>query len=1049
MKRNMKFLSFAMACTVAVGAMGVPSIINRWTFADESLTSTTLAELTVNARDTQIIEVGQSVTFDNGLFKLWSPSGEVLHDYTDVSTTAYTFVMPGLYAYQYKNSDGVYSKQEYIVVNSVLDNEIVLTQQISAFAKTGTLVTIPNCSTDGVQIKVYSPYGEEVSVSNNKFSNISNVKGTYYIEYSKNGIYKYVTVEFGDTYSENEIKSVDNEDALYHFEYNDDLKEIEKNGVIYMFKDYKLGATVYDKYGRKVKDQNVTVAFDFDGSESEEIYLGTFEGNAFNLAEITDLDEAGAKKFTITIKDTKTGLEKTIEAPFKFNNKCVYIKSDGLVNDFITIEDIKAEGGFAISSASVTMANGYTDKLGVFASKNVRIKLNYPNDTGKVVGEDDFVAVTENKTDDIVTSVILESNKTDLTYDNIDTKRRIINADYSYTLDLGTVGNHTWTATNVVKIVKDSNSYSDNQAPKFGELEDYESIIKSSASNFTVPFVEVTDLLNTGESSNGVNLTVSYKKNGASASAENVMMGQRLTLDAGTYTFIYTAIDSCGNSAEKTITVKVYETNTNSDAIVGSVTAGTVSVIKTDDGYVFNLTGSNATNCLVYEDGKSAVMPKKVIYHNGKIASITVEETKNNFVIVLNAYNEAGKECYIGIGLEGKVDVENIKPFAHNFRLDTTGYELKYNNRLEVNVGDRVFWAYGNDYTIEATANYVIENGNIIALTSGTIQITDNQSSRSALIVVKTGEISTPEFYTSTKKVVSIKNADGTIGSSDVTISIPYIRNYFGYTLLSSVVTATSGSVQFENNTLHIDRVDNFTFRHTINYEGISKVLTETISSGNIQKPVINIEKPYESTIVSGAVTRINLIKATAVDKFGNIIKLGKDNIVVKDNSGKIIEIKSDGDLLFVEVENAGIYTVSYSVTDSDGLTAVDTINFIVTFPEEAEKGMSVWGILGIILGSLIACAGIGYVVYVCIKKNKKQQKFINKNRQTKKTENAGIVLYTIAESKDGSYWTVKKSNRVIAKEKSKEEAMQKITDEKCKIKVYSKNGRLIDSIDR
>ena len=173
------------------------------------------------------------------------------------------------------------------------------------------------------------------------------------------------------------------------------------------------------------------------------------------------------------------------------------------------------------------------------------------------------------------------------------------------------------------------------------------------------------------------------------------------------------------------------------------------------------------------------------------------------------------------------------------------------------------------------------------------------------------------------------------------------------------------------------------------------------------------------------------------------------DYIVVKDNSGKIIEIKSDGDQLFVEVENAGIYTVSYSVTDSDGLTAVDIINFIVTFPEEAEKGMSVWGILGIILGALVACAGIGYVVYVCIKKNKKQQKFINKNRQTKKTENAGIVLYTIAESKDGSYWTVKKSNRVIAKEKSKEEAMQKITDEKCKIKVYSKNGRLIDSIDR
>ena len=306
--------------------------------------------------------------------------------------------------------------------------------------------------------------------------------------------------------------------------------------------------------------------------------------------------------------------------------------------------------------------------------------------------------------------------------------------------------------------MKDASAFADNQSPKFGEMTDYNCIVeKSTSANFTVPYVSVTDLINTGDSSNGVKLVIKYLKTESGSTETTTEMGKELTLDVGEYVFTYTATDSSGNSASKSITVKVYETGVNSDAVTGSVTAGTVAVEKTDDGYIFTLTGSNATNCMVYEDGKKAVVPKSVTYINGKIASITVAETKNNFVVVLNALNDTNKQSFVGIGLEGRVDVTNSLPYSFNLVTDNKNHELKFNNRLEVVAGDRILWSAGNNYTIEATANYVIENGDIIALTSGNIKITDTATQKSALVVVKTGTINAPEFYSETAKIVAVK----------------------------------------------------------------------------------------------------------------------------------------------------------------------------------------------------------------------------------------------------------------------------------------------------
>ena len=59
--------------------------------------------------------------------------------------------------------------------------------------------------------------------------------------------------------------------------------------------------------------------------------------------------------------------------------------------------------------------------------------------------------------------------------------------------------------------------------------------------------------------------------------------------------------------------------------------------------------------------------------------------------------------------------------------------------------------------------------------------------------------------------------------------------------------------------------------------------------------------------------------------------------------------------------------------------------------------------------------------------------------------------MFTIAQNKSETEWTIKRGTRVIGKASTKEEALAKIEEEgleKKKIKVYNKQGRLIDSID-
>lgn len=1071
MKGKIKFLSIIMACAVAFGALGVPTIAKSILSADTSSSTLVKSDVfAVKKPETVVYEVGQSYTFLEGAdYQLWAPDGTVLVGFGGTKGTSYQFNTAGLYSYQYRTTDGkglvILSDQYFIPVEGKTSDSIILTETISSVAKTGTLVTVPKTSTANVTVRVYSPYGKlvkEIVGDDRTFSNISNVKGTYYIEYSKNdgAIVKYLTVDFGDDYRENELKAVD---ELYFFEYSDDLTEISKNSLIYMFRNYELSAKAYDINGRELTGGDYSVVISVDDSEGNSIRV-----EKFSDAEITDLTKEGAKKYTIKVelkKGTEVLHSKTIEAKAKFNSDCFVVKfdNDEIVKDFLTLDELKATAGYSIPNAKLVWAEGYSAGGDVETSEaKLAIKLVYTDDTSINLGssDDNFLDLTspsDEESESASTNYIIKAKAEVGEFSTIDSNKKNITVRYSYTYEATAISsNYTWEKTKSIKIVKDASDKADVVAPKFGSFPEYECVV-AKGGEFIVPTVTATDKLNSDADSNGVKMSVKCK--GVNAPV-NIKMGDTVTLPGDyssvNYEFVYTAEDSSGNTTEKSIYVRVLSSgNLGSSPIYSDAS---VTIEKNDEEITFNFNNvCYVEEAVLYIDGEKATSPKKVVYDTRLITSLTIDATDKNFILVVkrNYINDNGvNECqYVTLGLSGKTTLSEIVPYSFNYIDENDSYQATLYSEVVAYVGDSIIWPYSNNFTIEANCKYSYKDCVIVPQTAGTITITDNATKKSAKITVKTGPINSPTFYTASNQVVAVKDDNGVVHSKDVEVKKPYIPNYFGYKLTTTIASAKGGDVVLdEHNKINISAVDKFTIKHLFSYEGMTSSASEVISSGNVEAPKIQISEPYNTTIWNGESARIDIISASAIDKFGKTLHIGQDGIVVKDSSGKIIETQKDGNNLFVTVTSAGIYSVSYTVTDSDGISAIETVNFLVVFPEKAEAGMSAWAIVGIVLGSIAGAGLVAFVVYICIKNNKKQKKFINKNRQAKKAESAEQVLYTIAENKDGSVWTVKFNNRVIAKEKSKEDALAKIESKRAtnvKIKVYNSTGRLIDSIEK
>ena len=90
---------------------------------------------------------------------------------------------------------------------------------------------------------VYTSYGENVPINDNKFTNKANVIGTYYIEYSKEvedldvTMYKYLTITFGENYGEPQTTEIV-DSTTEEFKFGQSIASAIKSEVLYLFKEY-------------------------------------------------------------------------------------------------------------------------------------------------------------------------------------------------------------------------------------------------------------------------------------------------------------------------------------------------------------------------------------------------------------------------------------------------------------------------------------------------------------------------------------------------------------------------------------------------------------------------------------------------------------------------------------------------------------------------------------------------------------------------------------------------------------------------------------------
>ncbi len=1067
MKLKKKIISLMLAVAVVLGALGLPTLTNLKALAAQ--TSATVGAVHSVKKDITTAEfsVGQDITFANyfangaGEACVWAPNGTVVKAYNSADLS-YTFTSAGLYAVQFRWFEGTttegfyaYSDQFFVPVSSAFA-DIELKQTITETARTNSTVTIPTPVDSDVTVKVYSSYGEEVTVQNNQFTNLVNVVGTYYIEYKKmvggTPLYNYLTVVFGNDYPANVIKDVEvGAESKEVVTLSDDLAQIKKDGTFNLFKPYSITA-------KNTEDANITIKAykTVDGTRSA---LSSDELNGTTLlvksfAGLAGLTGKGYKyEFEVynstDAEPEQSTLVETITVNPVFDATCVTIESDDLVVDYLTvIEDLT----HTINAGKLNILSGF-DKQGIeayFDPNNIKIEVNYIDSNGNT-------ASLADNTDGHFTfeeSTRVLTLAEEKTY--ADLKYKKLKVTYTLTFDASDNDSIDGSLTKdyYINLVESADDHADNTRPSNIELGSLDAIIVAE-SKITVPTLTAKDVDNNNATTNGYKVSV-VLNNGVVAN-QTVTMGQELTAEAiGVNTLTYTVTDSSGNTTTRVVSFKVVADNWNTENTT-TLTVGT-SDVQTDlvnEERTFTLTGSNATNVVIYANNKVASSPMSVTYANGVITSFTVD-TKvmtDDVVAVLSATTATGFE-YIAVTAKTQdftqveiKNAENKMPFSFNKLESNKSYQAKMYSTLKVNVGDSVLWFEEGEFTVKTEENglYKAYNANqFVPLTVGTYTISQNDVDV-AVITVQEGTIAQEKYEQRTQLVVTNSN-------QPVTVYPPYLPNYFGYTLNIAVEGSRGNNVNFENNQFNVSKIDNYKVIYSFILASTTKTVTEYVNTGDIINPVITIFGSYKSVEWTGEKIRIDILSATAKDKFNSEINVV--NIQVKDDMGNLVEIKTDSSTggKYIEVVNAGIYEVYYTAVDSDGLTSTERVNFAILFPEEAQDdGLSAGQIVAIVIAGVVCVAIIALIVLYKVKNNKKKNKFVNKNKVAKKEKESATVLYTVVENKDGETWVVKRNNRVLAKAKTKEEALEKINAEKVsakKVKVYNKSGRLIDSID-
>ena len=1072
-----KVLAFALSLAMAFAVMVVPAgaLVQtiKQAFAVAAVTSSNFSVKNIDEDfsvcgtegNNQINFADYVTSTTNVEVCVYLPNGQVARSWSGFTASAdniYVFDTAGLHAVQFRFLSGgfyTYSKQYFVNVENDVE-ELKIEGMVPTEAEKGSVITIPYYDefvAGGGSVRVFSPDGKSVNITladgKETFTNIENVLGEYYIEYSKTATIKgedkvvrvYKTVKFVEDFEVPTSLSI----VLGSSEH-----DISADGeTFFAFKEYQISDAVVrgganDRVESEVmvgiKDVTTGKYYDFETKTfvlSEVEYQDVEDVDAFAINSVEGFTSAteGGHTYKFMWKAFTcygTTLTKELTKKVVFNTKVASAAAVDPVDKYIQIEvvDSADEANASVLSAyevpeiEIYASAGYSEEgyRSLITSTEIQI----------VDGTTTYSSLDTYVTDTVGLDANVYYFKSKLVKEKNVTLKYISKYSNGEGLEGDIVCSYT---INFVGEAKD------HVAPMDVVLSGYDAIISSATGtfDFVVPHASATDKDDKGNVTYGcsVQSIVVSPNVGAITYVEE---GQTLTIDTTVdqvYTFTYTIVDGQGNSTSKTISVKVEANSASAAPVMDGFTADLADAEEGEKQIALTWAGTHATKAvgaIVFAEGSKAYSPAHT-YENGVLTTLQFAHDGQNAVVTLYAENSWG--CtYAGVCVSNTVN--SVKPyeFAENDHEETIA--LSNGIATKVGVGAVGWWKENSSsFTIKA------ENGGLFL---------PKASNVFTFVLADTYTIETLTYDCS----VEVKDETGieldfvvpsklvAEKGEDVEIAYPYVKNVFGYSITPTLKNSSGHILDLgDGETFEVLNKDVYSLVYDVKIpNGKTVTATISLSAGNISKPVITLAGVNMNVQLEHKEVVYEIQKATAVDKNGQELDVA---VKIVDPYGKSLEIKDGKATLVV----AGVYTITYTAVDADGIVATEEVTFVVeNFVPEEDNSLSFWAILGIVLGSLAGLALIAFVTIVIIKKVKASKKRgSTRQAQRKKAQKAEKRIYTIAQSKDEKTWLVKFNNRMIAKEKSKDKAIEaaKSHDKKGDgmIRVYNKSGRLIDTI--
>lgn len=959
-----------------------------------------------------------------------------------------------------------------------------------------------------VDVTVYTPYGETVTTTGEKigqvekwyFTNKDNVLGKYYVEYvkevligkSNQTIYKYETIEF----------ATDSNNTVSTEKLEEDKKEtgevainITKTGLsgddknLYLYKYYDIGGafvtnedgstnptaevylTIYDTVTSKYYnlsthkfDQVTSEAgkFKLDASTTEKFILRSDSFENLKQGESASLNGTGHKiKFHFTSPvDGGAPLEKTVELTEKFDTSKIVITSAELlkseVTNMVKVDKVEEYDLSSIEFSGIKITSDPDYDVEGLKELIKKVEMQVTPENGSIVSsnnekDSNGIGFDIQGADPLTQKFVYNYNK------NFTETQQKWTIDYIVTVGEDAESDLIVTLTKSYTVYARLESQ-DKTSPSKLTIGNY--TLVSTDGKFVIPNVTAEDKDDNSKATTGAEISVVVTGNGYSESPE---LGEELTgLADGDYTIKFTATDACGNTRSKFVGFKVQR---GTATVAPTLTVNSANYSYNDGKVTVNV-DTNADYVIIYGDEKGQFSPAEMKYSAGNLTQFEFDYNldENACVAILAKSNSYGTS-YVAVKISDWLAYGNIRSVGYG-KLTSAYTLITPNTTVEAQVFTNLIWFGGQDLEIEAEegALYTISDGNILKFyTAGTYTITSTEQ-------VEVEGVMTAVKATTT---LNIKNENTILSPSqplghklvaeegqEFNIVVPVVTNYHGYDV-EVVVLDSSGKVV--ENALKImgsemkfvaQKRDEYTIQYRYSGENIkSSNFGVMVSSGNVATPKITVDASNENKIWEGETIKYNISGATALDKNGKAVVV---NVKCFNQYGQELKITVEDGKYYVDIKGAGFYTVHYTAIDEEGLMNIVESVFAIEFPEEDDNnGLSAWAVVGIVFGSMVGACAIALIIIFAIKHNKSKKRFINKAKQEKKQERKEQIEktsnYTIAESKDEKHWIVKNGNRTIGKATSKADAVEMAKSNHKKgemtIKVYNKNGRLIDSI--